>query len=287
MPKARRGFFVTSAPAGDNKKQDILMKTCLVSLVALASALALAVGPTGTLYAMNYGEFAAGAEVGLDRIQGASFASSSTGNSLDICIAAYGDVRTTGYSQTFSGSRFDLSGNPLAGGPYMNTSWDQLHDGTSDGKYNYSVDYVSGNVYQFDRNWANATVLFNPTGAMTTGFITMNAADGSFWLSEYGGPDIVRHYTHTGTLLSSFNSGVANTAGLALDPLDGTLWMSAFDGGHSLYQFDQSGNLLQSMSFNLPGTWYGMEFDTTPTPEPMTMLAVGIGCASLLRRRKP
>ncbi|MBS1718001.1 MAG: PEP-CTERM sorting domain-containing protein [Armatimonadetes bacterium] len=258
----------------------------LLASLAMCSS-ALAVGPTSTLYIMNYGEFAGGNEVGLDRVQGAGEAGSTTGNNLDICPAVWGDVRTMGYADTNSGSRFDLVGSPLVGGPYTNNIPNsQLHDGTTDGTYNYSVNYTTGDVLQFDRNWANPTVLFNPLGPNTTGYITMNVADGSFWLSQFGGSDLVEHRTHAGALISSFNSGVFNEVGLALDPVDGTLWMSVFDGGHTLYQFSQGGAFLQTQSFNLNGTWYGMEFNTNVTPEPATMSALLLGIAAIAKRKK-
>jgi hypothetical protein len=250
----------------------------------LAGPALAATGPTSTLYLMNYGEFGGGTVVGLDRIQGNTFNASPTGNPVDICIAASGDIRTYGYVPSTSGSRFDLSGNPLPGGPYLNSYGQQMHDGTSDGAYNYSVDYVTGDVIQFDRNWATPSILFNVANG-TVGWITMNATDGSFWLSQYGGPDLVEHRSHTGTLLGSFNSGVFGSQGLALDPVDGTLWMSQ---GSSIYQFSQAGAPLQNLSFSsLPvASWYGMEFDVVPVPEPGPLAMVGIACAGLVAFRK-
>src|ERR1051326_8709104 len=49
-------------------------------LMACASVPALAVGPTSTLYVMNYGEFSGGTVVGLDLFQGATETSYPTGN---------------------------------------------------------------------------------------------------------------------------------------------------------------------------------------------------------------
>ena len=56
--------------------------------------------------------------------------------------------------------------------------------------------------------------------------------------------------------------------------------------GYTLYQFDQSGTPLQNLSFSVQGGgWYGMEFDTTPVPEPSCLgLLAGMGFL-LLRRR--
>src|SRR5712675_1106882 len=90
--------------------------TSFLSTLASISAVA-AVGPTSTLYLMNYGEFGGGTVVGLDLIQGNTVNSFPTGNPVDICIAASGDIRTYGYVPGQAGSRFDLAGNPLPGGP--------------------------------------------------------------------------------------------------------------------------------------------------------------------------
>jgi hypothetical protein len=236
------------------------------ALVTATGSQTLAIGPTSTLYIANYGEFGGGSVTGLDLIQGASEASYPTSDLLGIDIAVYGDVRTMGYSNADTGSRFDLAANPLVGGPYINTIVNsQLHDGTSDGSFNYSVNYTTGDVLQFDRNWANSVVLFNAASNLSqAGWITMNVIDGSFWISQWGGPDVVAHFTHTGTLLSTFNSGVLGSVGLALDPADGTLWMG--DSNFVLHQYSQSGTLLQSAPYTLQGSWYGMEFNTVPEP---------------------
>jgi MYXO-CTERM domain-containing protein len=253
--------------------------------VPFAASLAAAVGPTSTLYVMNYGQF--GSSVGLDLFQGASFSSFPTGNNVDICIGvAGGDVRTMGYSGLDAGSRFNLTGAPLAGGPYTNTTTgSQLHDGTSDGSFNYSVDYTTGDVLRFDRNWGSRTTLFNATATLPgAGYITMNATDGTFWLSQWGGGDRVEHRTPGGALISSFNFGFAGAAGLALDPVDGTLWTS--NGSTTLLQYTQAGATLQAQTYSLAGQFYGMEFETTPAPAPGVVAALSLFAARLLRRRR-
>jgi hypothetical protein len=146
------------------------------------------------------------------------------------------------------------------------------------------VNYTTGDVLEFSRNWTTPTTLFNATSTLPgAGWITMNAADGSFWISQWGGPDRVEHRTHGGALISSFNSGITGSAGLAFDPLDGTLWMS--NGSTTLYQFNQTGTLLQSPSYGFAGSLYGMEFDSVP--EPASLAALGLGSWMLRRRRRP
>src|SRR6185295_8198592 len=100
---------------------------------------------------------------------------------------------------------------------------------------------------------------------------------------------VVAHYSGTGTLLGTWNSGVNPSQGLALDPADGTLWMG--DSSYVLHQFDQSGNNLQNVSFNsvAAGGWYGMEFDTLVVPEPSSAVLAGlalVGLVTVTRRRR-
>lgn len=257
------------------------------ALLAGFAASSFAYGPTSVLYAVNFYEY--GTIDGLDRFQGATVLSSPTGSGNDFGIAVSGDVRTMGYFGGGSGYRFDLNGNPLPGGPYTNTyAADYIVDGTTDGVHNYGVGYYSGNVVQFDRNWMNPVPLFTETlfGAYHAG-ITMNASDGSFWFSQYGGGDLVAHYTHTGTLISSFHSGIVYSQGLALDPVDGTLWLNDNLIAGRLDQFDQAGNPLQQDTYGITTSGlYGMEFNTNVVPEPASMAALALGAALLRRRRK-
>lgn len=258
---------------------------CALVVLAMASSAMAAAGPTGVLYITNYGEY--GANTGVDAVQGNTVFSWDSGYPVGINIAVYGDVRTMGYSGGDSGDKFTLAGAPLGGGPYTNIiSLSQEHDGTSDGNYNYTVNYPTGDILRYDRNWANSTVLFNLTSSFPdVGYITMNAADSSFWLMEWNGTGIVQHRDYAGNLLGSFNTGLGPTSGLAFDPLDGTLWTSNYL--NTLYQFSQSGTLMQTYTNgSLSGQFYGMEFDTTPVPEPATLGMLLVGAAGLIVRRR-
>ncbi len=263
-----------------------------VVILGLAGS-AMSAGPTSVLYATNYHEFGLLDSAGLDRIQGTSVDSTPTGNFGDEAIAVSGDVRTLGYYSGYSGSRFDLNANLLPGGPYNAGPGDYLYtDGTSDCTHNYSVDWVTGNVDQFDRNWQNKTSLFNPDGAHFAYGITIDMKDGSFWITHVdeslNNPiKKAEHYSHAGAFLSSFNIGDAGA--IALDPADGTLWVddTAFSQ-HHLEQFDQSGTLLRQLDFNnsLKGIFYGLEFNTAPVPEPTSMTVLGLAGLAILRRRR-
>jgi hypothetical protein len=271
-------------------KSILLRLICGLWLAAGLGGPAMAAGPLSTLYVTNYGELSGGTMTGLDLIQGVTENSYPTSYPLGINIAVYGDVRTMGYSTGDKGERFDLAANPLPGGPYINNiANSQLHDGTSDGNSNYTVNYTTGDVLRFDRNWASPVVQFNVSGTLPgAGWITMNPLDSSFWISQWGGPDQVNHYTNSGTLLGSFNSGVFGSAGLALDPLDGTLWMG--DSNLVLHQFSQAGAPLQSIGYGLQGSWYGMEFNTriiVPEPSSVVLGAIGLFTAySIAARRR-
>ncbi|HEV3137635.1 MAG TPA: PEP-CTERM sorting domain-containing protein, partial [Pirellulales bacterium] len=70
--------------------------------------------------------------------------------------------------------------------------------------------------------------------------------------------------------------------------VDGTLWMG--DNNFVLHQFSQSGTALQTIGYTLQGSWYGMEFDTTPVPEPSTLVLAAVSFVGLAawnwRRRR-
>ncbi len=266
-----------------------LVHARFISLVLALTGYSVAccAGPNGTLYTVNYTEFGSGA--GLDRIQGASLSSTPTGNDFDLALAVSGDVRTLGYYGVYSGNKFDLSGNPLVGGPYtLPNNGMEAFDGTSDGRYNYAVDYATGNVMQFDRDWLNPISLFSAAGQFEDLGLTMNVADGSFWVGDYL-TGVVSHVSHSGSFISSFSTGfpLNGLAGLAFDASDGTLWAGNFANAHNLYQYDLSGTLLQTDSYAVDGAqFYGMEFNQTAVPEPASLAVLVASAIGLMGRKK-
>lgn len=131
---------------------------------------------------------------------------------------------------------------------------DYLYDGTTDGSHNYALGTLTRNVYSFDSNWGNATILFTLPALPSSGLwlgITYDPSNNSLWVSGHNW-SVVKNYTIGGTLLSEFNldntsfGGLAT--GLALDPADQTLWIvreNTFSGfAVRLEQYSKQGGLL-------------------------------------------
>jgi hypothetical protein len=151
----------------------------------------------------------------------------------------------------------------------------ESYDGTTDGSYNYIVDYQFGIVYRTNRDYTNPVALFSPQYSGWA--VTYDATNNSLWVSDeaYG---VVDDFSLSGTLLSSFNTGHMFGAALALDPADETLWL-VNDDGHStdygyLEQYSKAGALL-SIGPYVGQTWGG-EFNE-PEPSSFALLCSGVG----------
>ena len=240
----------------------------------------------------------------------------ATGVNAETGIAVRDTIRIiNGPIDIGAGSEYDLNGNVLNSGIYLNTSFVSLWDGTTDGQFNYAIDH-NGNgfnqVFRFDLNWANPVPLFNTMQGRGQG-ITYDAETNTLWTT--GGPMIpngpIQQYSMTGTLLSSFENttaGINGSLGIALgiawDPADDTLWISDSESS-KIHQFSKMGILLASIDVGLVNTepqgqpntiLYGMEFSITGDapgtviPEPTTVaiwsLLGGIGLVVGHRRRR-
>ncbi|MBS0196222.1 MAG: hypothetical protein JSR77_05635 [Planctomycetes bacterium] len=262
---------------------DFRMALLCTLAVVFAAEPGRATGPSGTLYVT--GVPGGDGLVRLGLLQGSSQTWTTTLDTNDFCIAvAGGDVRTMGYSGGNSGSRFSLSGLPISGGPYTNgANGSRLTDGTSDGVYNYSVDGATGDVLRFDRTWRNRIALFNVSGSLPDpAGISMNPADGSFWLSS-STTGRVEHRDGSGSLLGSFTAQ-GWSSGLAFDPLDQTVWVGS--NTFLLYQYSQAGDALGSLVTRLRRLPVGMEFETSQLPSPSSISMLVLWTASVLRRHR-
>ena len=166
-------------------------------------------------------------------------------------------------------------------------------DGTSDGKYNYTVQFhatdssnhVVEAVVRTDLNWQNPTVLFS----VEQGFagIAYDPKNNSLWLSNYD-QNFLSDWSLDGNLLSSFSTGDNALSALGFDPADSTLWGSV-GTSNFLQQWTTTGVLLQTgVPTGLPeGPLMGGEFAEAGSPtgtqvtEPFSIALFGIGLAGL------
>ncbi|MFO1330430.1 MAG: PEP-CTERM sorting domain-containing protein [Rubrivivax sp.] len=258
----------------------------LGAALALAAAATAHAGPLSKMY-LSYTGIASYAGIGM--VQGnsvSSFASAYTVGGLEIPIAVDGDVRTTGFLGAGSlGGQYSLSGTPT-GVSYANPGF-EAYDGTTDGSYNYVVDYQNGNVIRTDRDFQNPVTLFNVGGGHLG--ITYDPSTNSLWISGWNDTSDVTNYSMSGAVLSSFSTGFNFIGALALDHADNSLWLVDNSGAtNELKQYSKSGSLLGSG----PDVGYtlGGEFDLAgarSVPEPSTWLMLSGSLLLLARRRRP
>lgn len=275
-----------------------LNKSLLAAALACLSTISLA-GPVSTLYVTS--DFNSTSKTYV--IQGNAIVSSfSNPTGRESAIAVDGDVRTMGDNGGTTGSRYDLAGNLLAASVYSTPAGiANFYDGTTDGKYNYTIDHNNFNtgfaVYRFDRNWSNGAALFAPT-TRSSG-ITYDKTTNSLWtLNTVGTGTAMEQYSLSGTRLSTVDLlPDANLAyGLAYDAADDTFWTFNYGGtgdSHFFYQYSRTGALLSTSTISGFGSamLLGAEFNLSPAagrlPEPSALALVLLaGFAGAVARRR-
>jgi len=213
---------------------------------------------------------------------------------------AIGDtVRTYGGINGWFGREYQLDGT-LTGNTYTNpgdftSGWDGTTDGST---FNYSLGQATGQIVQYDRNWANGSVLFTASfaGDFQWGGITYDSSNGTLWVNRRGGDPEFRNYALDGTLLSSFTlAGDAANWGLAYEEVSDSLWVLGSGGGEIL-NLSKTGTVLEALVIpGLAGNILGGEMrirGEAVVPEPSSLALFILGMASLpigavwRRRRK-
>ena len=275
------------------------MKAPFVAAVALVAFTLAGVaqagpGPTSPLYLTTYSN---GPGTSITVVQGNSviqtFPAAYSSEVVEMPIAVYGDIRTTGFCsqcgvQYTVGGQYTLGGTPTGKTYAIPSSVTWAEDSTSDGSHNYLVDFHTGTVYQTARDFTNPVALFVAASTNDALGITYDPLNSSLWISD-NSDSTVYNYSLSGTLLSSFSTGHNGNVALALDPADHTLWLTNDTGSNpvDLEQYSTAGVLLSTGPY--VDIAFGAEFDLAPTtPEPGTLILFGsgiLGLAGVLRRK--
>ena len=252
--------------------QSVLIIVCLSSWgVAIA-------GPLSTLY------LTAGDNQLWFTVQGNTVTQLPEVHQYEYALAVRNTVRTySGYPFSI-GNEYTLAGAPLAT-TYANGFGSQMLDGTTDGTFNYAVQWNQGKVVRFGLDWTSPTVVASNLDPDTIG-ITYNPFDGTFWTASRQQTRIY-HYSSSFSLLGSFVTAGA-ISGLAFDPADGTLWGLNANAGNRLDQYSTGGVLLSSLSDTQIANANTLGAEFALIPEPATTSLLGIGGLMMLRlaRRK-
>lgn len=258
------------------------MLLVVILLGVLCAATARAV-PTSRYYLTN------GDVRRLTIISGGTFSQHSQGQTSyrEYPIAVNGVIVTAGWTLGEQpGGYYDLSGNFL--GPAGTwTVQGYFFDGTTDGRYNYSVDYARAGLYQFGADWSGGALLFS-LPAYYLG-ITYDPVADTFWVSTWIG-NLVEQYDRSGNLVSSFNATVfsSHLTCLALDYADRTLWLGSQDARGQYAQYALDGTLLGTASYGFTDNTLGGEFDLNApiVPVPSSLALVVLGVASIAGRMR-
>ena len=167
-------------------------------------------------------------------------------------IAVGDTVRT---ASSFGGVEYTLDGTPTG---VLFPGWTlppSMADGTTDGNFNYSVDFGAGGVYRHELDWSDPTLLFTAGGTRIG--ITYDPSNKSFWVAEWDEQEAestIENFSPDGTLLGAFTVPVEAVMALAMDYADGTLWFgtqSDLDAPvRILYQYSRTGLLLNTSAYN-------------------------------------
>ncbi len=178
-------------------------------------------------------------------------------------IAVTGTVHTAGFVNGGMGSEYDFNLDALDRDFTLDApDGAQIYDGTTDGQFFYAIDYATGGVYRFKKNWKQAELMWTLGGEPGAYLgITWDPSNDTFWVSRYRGGRAVENYSRAGNLLSDFNVGNNKITCLALDHRTGTLWMGDADDVAAFRGWDRTGQLVDSIDYGFDEPTVGGEFD--------------------------
>jgi hypothetical protein len=200
-------------------------------------------------------------------------------------IAVSDTIRTYAGIGTWFGREY-LPDGTLTGNTYTNPgdfygTWDGTTDAAS---YNYALQQGTGKVVRYDRNWANASVLFTAgfAGDFDWGGITFDSSNDTLWVNRRGSDPQFRNYALDGTLLSSFTlTGLYGNWGLAYEESTDTLWSLGTFGidSREILNISKTGSVLESIFVpGLTGNILGGEMPIqgpSAVPEPSSLALFG------------
>ena len=169
-------------------------------------------------------------------------------HAYEYAVAVQDTVKTMGDNPSYNGSEYSLTGTRLQTITTTGSPDGLYYDGTTDGTYNYALDYKYGRVYRFNLDWQNPQLMFSLGESYSYLGITYDPTNHSLWISGFYNSvsRVIANYTMQGTLLSTFNSQTGYNGCLALDYADNTLWVFDRDGTKTFYQYSKTGQLLSS-----------------------------------------
>jgi hypothetical protein len=264
-----------------------------LSVVGGLSSSVVQAGPISALYLVS------GDQSQVEVVQGNAVISTFSiqgGGQYPVGVSG-GTLRTLGDSGTTAGAQYTTAGVATGATDTSTLPSGGYYDGASNGTSNFTVNFITGNVYQTALNWSMPVLLFN-TGRLD-GYelgITYDPVNNSLWIADWTGTRIA-DYSLTGALLSSFHAPVSSIAGLSFDVVDQSLWFGTQTDEVStlrtFYQYSTAGLQLSTASIaGLSGdNFLGGEMAETgsaPVPEPGSIALLGASLAglALLRRRR-
>jgi hypothetical protein len=266
-----------------NKNTPRILGASLIAGLIVAAGSVHAAGPTSTLY-LTAGDQHHNWTVLGGTTTGISSAQVETTAAGEYAIAISGGVIRTGGNGQFGaprlGGAYDLNFNYI--GPRLSNPLNNVLDGTTDGTYNYGIDYTTGKIYRYNLDWSAPSFMFT---AVNAGYgISYDQYNSSLWITTSSGQLI--DYTMGGSALTTLNTPGTVGFALAFDPADGTLWsMTGFDTG-TFQQYNQSGVLLQTINIGSTDNILGGEFALVPEPSTLSLAGLAALCLAARRRKR-